>query len=87
MQECTPMVYTIISAVAILFGLAGSLLMFLNGHVLKPYPGGMFAPDNYEEIADQITRDNRRIVLMQRLGMLSLFASFMLQGIALYISS
>lgn len=81
------MAYTVISAIAIVFGLAGTLMMFLNGHVLKPYPGGLFGPDNYKEICEQITKENRRIVLMQRLGMLSLFASFTLQGVALYIST
>lgn len=81
------MAYTVVSAIAIVFGLLGSLMMFLNGHVLKPYPGGMFAPDNYEEIDKQITKDNRRIVVMQRLGMLCLCVSFALQGAALCIST
>ncbi|RBO13318.1 hypothetical protein DSL62_08855 [Pantoea sp. 3_1284] len=81
------MAYTVVSAIAIVFGLLGSLIMFLNGHVLKPYPAGMFAPDNYEEIDKQITKDNRRIVVMQRLGMLCLCVSFALQGAALCIST
>jgi len=81
------MAYTIISAVAIIFGLAGSLLMFLNGHVLKPYPDGGFAPLNYKEIIQQTHRANKRIVRMQRVGMMCLFLSFTLQGVALYISS
>lgn len=81
------MAYKIISAVAIMFGLFGSLLMFFNSHVLKPYPGGGFGPDNYEEVVEQTTKENKRIVLMQRLGMLSLFISFSLQGLALYVSS
>ena len=81
------MVYITISAVAIIFGLVGSLLMFLNGHVLKPYPGGMFAPDNYNELAAKITRDNKRIVFMQRLGIFFLCVSFSLQGVALIIST
>ena len=78
---------TTINAIAIIFGLAGSLLMFLNGHVLKPYPGGMFAPDNYEEIVAQIAKDNKHIVRMQRLGMMCMSISFVLQGLALYASS
>lgn len=78
---------TIINALAIIFGLSGSLLMFLNGYVLKPHPWGMFAPDNYQEIAKQIDNENRRIVRMQRLGMMCLLISFTLQGLALFISS
>lgn len=81
------MAYTVISAIAIIFGLTGSFMMFLNGHVLKPYPGGGFGPDNYEEVVAKITKENRRIVLMQRLGMMSLFISFLLQGLALCIAS
>lgn len=77
---------TIINALAIIFGLAGSLLMFMNGYVLKPHPWGIFPPDNYQEIARQIDDENKRIVRMQRLGMLSLSVSFALQGVALFIS-
>ncbi len=81
------MTTTYLQAAAILCGFIGSFVMFSNGHVLKPYPGGMFAPDNYEEIANQITRDNKRIVFMQRFGMLFLCVSFVLQGAALVISA
>jgi len=81
------MTTTYLQAAAILFGFVGSFVMFSNGHVLKPYPGGMFAPDNYDEIAKQITKDNKRIVFMQRFGMLFLCVSFGLQGAALYLST
>ena len=75
----------IFNALAILFGLSGSLIMFLNGHVTKPHPWGIMAPSDWKEISAKIDKDNMRIMKMQRLGMPFLFISFSLQGVALCI--
>ncbi len=56
--------------------------MFFNGYNLKPYEGAVCGSDAVNEANRKITRDNKRIMVMQKIGMGLLTFSFLCQAIS-----
>ncbi len=56
--------------------------MFFNGYNLKPYEGAVFGSDAVYEANKKITRDNKRIMVMQKIGMGLLTFSFLCQAVS-----
>ncbi len=64
---------------ATVIGLFGTLLMFFNSHAMMPYESAMFGSDEIMEHDRLVERKNKRMLLLQRVGVGLLTLSFMLQ--------
>jgi len=67
-------------------GFIGTLIMFFNAYNLKPTEGAVWGSAEVDEYNKKIERDNKRITIMQRLGMGLLTLSFFCQGISFTLS-
>lgn len=65
-------------------GFIGTLIMFCNGYNLKPYSGATFGGPLTDEINKKTRRENKRIAIMQKLGMALLAISFFLQMVSFF---
>ncbi|MFQ1679178.1 hypothetical protein ACK08B_04935 [Pantoea dispersa] len=70
---------TQIQIAATVIGLFGTLLMFFNSHSLMPYESSMFGSDEIMEHDRIVERKNKRMLMLQRVGVGLLSLSFMLQ--------
>ncbi|WP_413676425.1 hypothetical protein [Pantoea dispersa] len=70
---------THIQIAATVIGLFGTLLMFFNSHSLMPYESSMFGSDEIMEHDRIVERKNKRMLMLQRVGVGLLSLSFMLQ--------
>lgn len=65
-----------------LLGFAGTLIMFFYSHNLKPYEGGVFGSREVTKWNEQVKKDNKRIAVMQKIGLGLLTSSFLCQSIS-----
>jgi len=72
-----------IQAASSSIGFLGTLIMFLNGNTSIPFEGAVFGSESVNEANKIIRRKNKRIQVFQRIGMLLLTASFLLQLLSL----
>lgn len=72
--------------VSSVIGFVGTLIMFFNGYNLKPTEGAVWGGPEVDEHNKKIDRENKRIIIMQRLGMGLLTLSFLCQGMSFTIS-
>ncbi|WP_261143833.1 hypothetical protein [Serratia fonticola] len=76
------MTSTQLQIISTVIGFLGTLIMFFNGYNLKPYEGAVFGSDAVNEANKKITRDNKRIMVMQKIGMGLLTFSFLCQAVS-----
>lgn len=71
--------------ISTLLGFIGTAIMFFNGYSLLPYHGGTFADHDTAEKNRIVRKKNKRMAVMQKLGMGALTISFLIQTISYFI--
>lgn len=63
-------------------GFTGTIIMFFNSYSLKPTEGAVWGGPEIDKHNKKIDKENRKMVIMQKIGLGLLTLSFLCQGIS-----
>lgn len=68
--------------ISAIFGMTGTVILFLSSYVLEPFQGGVFGSKEVYDWNDRVRSRNRRRKIIQKIGLAFLCLSFVVQFVA-----